>query len=143
MVLRLGHVRLLLFGFWMSFSFSLVTLLPLVLTCLLGFFHLGIPLIILLVRFPLGGCLLLGVLPVFLLLVSWFGLVPVLCLLLWVVLVFAWLVGLVEALKESDYTGKHLHTLLDRVLGSSFVPGFGRGFGIHNVQILVFLVLSF
>ena len=53
-----------------------------------------------------------------------------LCLLLWVMLVLAWLVGLVEALKESDYTGKHLHTLLDRVLGSSFVPGVGRGFGI-------------
>ena len=29
MVLNLGHVRLLLFGFWMSFSFSLGTLLPL------------------------------------------------------------------------------------------------------------------
>ena len=38
-------------------------------------------------------------------------------------------VGSVASLKESDYTGKHL--LLDRVLGSSFVPGFGRGFGIH------------
>ena len=36
MVLRLGLVRLLLLGFWMSFSFSLVTVLPLVLTFLLG-----------------------------------------------------------------------------------------------------------
>ena len=43
-------------------------------------------------------------------------------LLLWVVLVLAWLVGLVEALKESDYTEKHLHTLLDRVLGVQVRP---------------------
>ena len=34
-----------------------------------------------------------------------------LCLLRWVVLVFAWLEVLVEALKESDYTEKHQHTL--------------------------------
>ena len=34
-------------------------------------------------------------------------------------------------LKESDYTEKHLHTLLDRVfLGSRIVPRFGRDFGI-------------
>ena len=70
--------------------------------------------------------------------------VLVLCLLRWVVWVFAWIVVLVEALKESDYTEKHQHTLLDRVfLGSRFVPGFGRDFGIHWVQILVFLVPSF
>ena len=56
-----------------------------------------------------------------------------------VVLVFAWLKVLVEALKESDYTEKHQHTLLDRLFRwSRFVLGFGRGFGI-----LVFLVLSF
>ena len=57
---------------------------------------------------------------------------------------FAWLVVLVEALKESDYTGKHQHTLPDRVFrGSSCVAGFGRDSGIHRVLILVFLVLSF
>ena len=50
----------------MNFSFSLVIVLSLVLTCLLGFFLSGIPLIILLARFLLGDCLLLGVLPVFL-----------------------------------------------------------------------------
>ena len=44
MVLRPGHVRLLLFGFWMNFSSSLVTVLPLVLTFLLGPFLLGISL---------------------------------------------------------------------------------------------------
>ena len=44
MVLRLGLVRLLLLGSWMSFSFSLVTLLPLVLIFLLGLFLLGISL---------------------------------------------------------------------------------------------------
>ena len=44
MVLRLGLVRLLLLGFWMSFSFSLVTVLPLVLNFLLGPFLLGISL---------------------------------------------------------------------------------------------------
>ena len=66
------------------------------------------------------------------------------CLLRWVVRVIALLVVLVEALKESGYTGKHQHTLLDRVfLGSKFVPGFGRDLGIHWVLILVFLVLSF
>ena len=70
--------------------------------------------------------------------------VLVLCLLRWEVLVFAWLLGLVEALKESDYTGRHQHTLLDRVfLYSRSVLGFGRGFGILWVHILVFLVLSF
>ena len=69
-VFRLDLVRLLLFGFWMNFSFSLVTVLSLVLTCLLGFFLLGILLVTLLLRFLLGDCLLLGVLPVFLLLVN-------------------------------------------------------------------------
>ena len=57
MVLRLGLVRLLLFGFWMNFSFSLVTVLPLVLTYLLGPFLLGITLRVLLVRSLLGACL--------------------------------------------------------------------------------------
>ena len=38
------------------------------------------------------------------------------CLLRWVVLVFAWLVVLAVALKESDYTEEHQHTLLDRVI---------------------------
>ena len=58
-------------------------------------------------------------------------------LLHWVVRVYAWLVVLVEALKESGYTGKHQHTLLDRVFrGSKFVPGFGRDLGIHWVLIL-------
>ena len=81
---------------------------------------------------------------VFLPLGIWFVVVLVLCLLRWVVLVFAWLEVLVEALKESDYTEKHQHTLLDRVFrGSRFVPGFGRDLGIHRVLILVFLVLSF
>ena len=41
--------------------------------------------------------------------------VLVLCLLRWVVLVFAWLEVLVEAFKESDFSEKHQHTLLDRV----------------------------
>ena len=82
----------------------------------------------------------LGLLP----LGDWFGMVLVLCLLRWVVLVFTWVVVLVEALKESDYTGKHQHTLLDRVFrGSSLVPEFGRGSGFLWVQILVFLVPSF
>ena len=99
---------------------------------------------VLLVGSLLGACLRMAVLPVFLPLENWFGVVPVLCLLRWVVLVFAWLVVLVGASKESDYTEKHQHTLLDRVfLWSRFVPGFGRDSGIHWVQILVFLVLSF
>ena len=38
------------------------------------------------------------------------GWLLVLCLLRWVVLVFAWLVVLVVALKESDYSEKHQHT---------------------------------
>ena len=144
MVLRLGLVRLLLLGFWMSFSFSLVIMLPLVLTFLLGPFLLGISLRVLLVRSLLGACLKWVMLLSFLPLGGLFGVVLVPCLLRWVVLVFGWLVVLVEALKESDYTEKHQHTWQDRVfLGSRFVPGFGRGFGIHWVLILVFLVLSF
>ena len=129
--------------FWMSFSFFSGIQLPLVLICLQGPFLLGITLRVLLVESLLGACLRMAVLLIFLLLVIWFGVVPVLCLLLWMVLVFAWLMVLVEASKESDHTGKHLHTLLDRVLGSSCVPGFGRGLGVHWVQVLVFLVLSF
>ena len=90
-------------------------------------------------RLPEGGNV-----PSFLASGDWFGVVLVLCLLRWVVLVFTWVVVLVEALKESDYTGKQQHTLLDRVFwGSRFVPGFGRGFGFLWVQILVFLVPSF
>ena len=89
MVLRLDHVRLLLFGFGMSFLFYSGTLLPLVLICLLGFFLLGISLTILLVRFlgclllrsPLGACLRMAVLLVFLLLGILVGVFLVLCLL--------------------------------------------------------------
>ena len=55
MVLRPGHVRLLLFGFWMSFSFFSGIQLPLVLICLQGPFLLGITLRVLLVGSPLGG----------------------------------------------------------------------------------------
>ena len=69
MVFRPGLVRLLLFGFWMNFSFSLAIVLILVLTCLLGCFLLGILLLLLLVGSLLGGCLFRGVLPVFFLLV--------------------------------------------------------------------------
>ena len=131
MVLHPGHVRLLLFGFWMSFLFFLGILLPLVLVCLLGPYFLGTTLRVLLVGFLLGACLGVAVLLVFLLLGSWFRVVLVLCLLHWVVRVFAWLVVLVEALKESGYTGKHQHTLLDRVFrGFRFVLEFGRGLGI-------------
>ena len=91
-------------------------------------------------RLPVGGNALLVFLP----LENWFRVVLMLCLLHWVVLVFAWLEALVEALKESDYTGKHQHTLLDRVFrGSRFVLEFGRGLGILWVRILVFLVPSF
>ena len=80
----------------------------------------------------------------FLPLESWFGVVLVLCLLRWVVLLFAWLEVLVVALKESGYTEKHQHTLLDREFrGSRFVPGFGRDFKILRVLILAFLVSSF
>ena len=144
MVLRPGHVRLLLFGFWMSFSFFSGIQLPLVLICLQGPCLLGITLRVLLVGSLLGACLRVAMLLVFLPLGNWFVVVLVLCLLRWVVLVFAWLEVLVEALKESDYTEKHQHTLLDRVFrGSRFVPGFGRDLGIHRVLILVFLVLSF
>ena len=57
MVLRLGLVRLLLLGFWMSFSFSSGIVLPLVLTFLLGPFLFGISLRVLLVRSLLGACL--------------------------------------------------------------------------------------
>ena len=57
---------------------------------------------------------------------------------------FAWLVVLVEALKEFGFSGKHQHTLLDRVFPRSrFVLGFGRGLGIHSVRILVFPFPSF
>ena len=107
MVLRPGHVRLLLFGFWMSFSFFL-----------------GIQLPVLLVGSLLAACLRVAMLLVCLPPGSWFGVVLVLCLLLWVVLVFAWLEVLVEALKESDYTEKHQHTLLDRVFRG---PGSSQG----------------
>ena len=144
MVLHPGHVRLLLFGFWMSFLFFLGILLPLELVCLLEPYLLGITLRVLLVGFLLGACLGVAVLLVFFLLGSWFRVVLVLCLLHWVVRVFAWLVVLVEALKESGYTGKHQHTLLDRVFrGFRFVLEFGRGLGIHWVRIQVFLVPSF
>ena len=87
MVLLLGHVKLLLFRFWMSFFFFLGILLPLVLVYLLGLCLLGITLRVLLVGFLLGVAALL----VFLHLVNWFRVVLVLCLLHWVVLVFAWL----------------------------------------------------
>ena len=67
MVFRPGHVRLLLFGFWMSFLFFLGILLPLVLVCLQGPYLLGFSLRVLLVGSPLGACLrvvmLLGFLP--------------------------------------------------------------------------------
>ena len=92
------------------FSFFLVTVLPLVLTFLLGPFLLDTSLRVLLVRFLLGACLRGVILLSFLPLGSLFGVVLVPCLLRWVVLVFAWLVVLVEALKESDYTEKHQHT---------------------------------
>ena len=70
--------------------------------------------------------------------------VLVLCLLRWVVRVFAWIVILVEVLKESDYTEKHQHTLLDRVFRvSRFVPGFGRDLGVLRILLLDFLVPSF
>ena len=115
MVLLLGLVRLLLFGFWMSFLFFLGILLPLVLVCLLGLYLLDFSLRVLLVGSPLGVCLRVVMFLVFLPLGDWFGVVLVLCLLRWVVLVFTWVVVLVEALKESDSTGKHQHTLLDRV----------------------------
>ena len=144
MVLLPGLVRLLLFGFWMSFSFFLGILLPLVLVCLLGLFLLDFSLRVLLVGSPLGVCPKVVVFLVFLPLGDWFGVALVLCLLRWVVLVFTWVVVLVEALKESDYTEKHQHTLLDRVFqGSSLVPEFGKGLGFLWVQILVFLVPSF
>ena len=124
--------------------FFLGILLHLVLACLLGPFLFGISMRILLVKFLHGACLGMAVLLVFLPLGDLFGVVLVLCLLRWVLRVLAWMVILVEALKESDYTEKHLHTLLDRVfLGSRFVPGFGRDLGIHWVQFPVFLVLSF
>ena len=97
-----------------------------------------------LVGFLLGACLGMAMLLVFLPLGNWFGVVLVLCLLRWVVRVFAWLEVLVEALKESDFSEKHQHTLLDRVFrGSRFVPGFGRDFEILRALILVFLGLSF
>ena len=49
------------------------------------------------------------------------------CLALRVVVVFTGLAGLVEALKESDYTEKLQHTLLGMVLGrTSFGHAFGR-----------------
>ena len=102
MVLRPGHVRLLLFGFWMSFSFFSGIQLPLVLICLQGPCLLGITLRVLLVGSLLGACLRVAMLLVFLPLGNSFGVVLVLCLLRWVVLVFAWLEVLVEALKESD-----------------------------------------
>ena len=81
MVLHPGHVRLLLFGFWMSFLFFLGIHLPLVLVCLLGPYLLSITLRVLLVGFLLGACLGVAVLLVFLLLGSSFGVVLVLCLL--------------------------------------------------------------
>ena len=70
MVLLLGHVKLLLLIFWMSFLFFLGILLPLVLVCLLVPYLLGITLRVLLVGFLLGACLGVGVLQVFLLLGS-------------------------------------------------------------------------
>ena len=66
-----------------------------------GPFLLGITVRVLLVGSLLGACLRVAVLLVFLLLVNWFGVVLVLCLLRWVVLVFAWLVVLVEALDDT------------------------------------------
>ena len=114
------------------------------LICLQGPCLLGITLRVLLVGSLLGAYLRMAMLLVFLPLGIWFVVVLMLCLLRWVVLGFAWLEVLVEALKESDYTEKHQHTLLDRVFrGFRFVPGFGRGLGIHRVLIMVFLVLSF
>ena len=48
------------------------------------------------------------------------------------------------ALKESDYTEKHQHTLLDMVFRvSRFVPGFVRDSEIQGVLILVFLGAKF
>ena len=72
MVLLLGHVKLLLLVFWMSFLFFLGILLPLVLVCLLVPYLLGITLRVLLVEFLLGACLGLEVFQIFLLLGSWF-----------------------------------------------------------------------
>ena len=144
MVLLLGHVKLLLLIFWMSFLFFLGILLPLVLVCLQVLYLLGIALRVLLVGFLLGACQGVEVLQIFLLLGICFRVVLVPCLLRWVVRVFAWLVVLVEALKESGYRGKHQHTLLDRVFrGSKFVPGLGRDLGILWILILVFLVQVF
>ena len=144
MDLLLGPVRLLLFGFWMSFLFFLGIHLALVLVCLLGLYLLGFSLRVLLVGSPLGVCLRVVMLLVSLLLGDWSGVVIMLCPLRWVVLVFTWVVVLEEALKESDYTGKHQHTLLDRVFrGFGFVPGFGRDFGFLWALILVFLVPRF
>ena len=76
MVLHPGHVRLLLFGFWMSFLFFLGIHLPLVLVCFLVPYLLSITLRVLLVGFLLGACLGVAVLLVFLLLGSSFGVVP-------------------------------------------------------------------
>ena len=115
MVLRPGHVRLLLLGFWMSSFFFLGILLHRVLVCLQGLCLFVTFLTILLVKFLLGAYLGMAVLIVFLPLGDWFRVVLVLCLVRWVVRVFAWVVILVEVLKESDYTGKHQHTLLDKV----------------------------
>ena len=85
-------------------------MLPLLLTFLLGPFLLNTSLRVLLVRFLPGACLKGVMLLSFLPLGDSFGMVLVLCLLRWVVRVFAWLVVLVEALKESDYSEKHQHT---------------------------------
>ena len=85
-----------------------------------------------------------GHVALFLSLGSWFGVVLVLCLLLWVVLVFAWLEVLVEALKSPTIQKNTSTHLLDRLFrGSKFVLGFGRGFGILTFLIPVFLMLSF
>ena len=81
MVLRLGLVRFLLFGFWMSFFFFLGIQLPLVLVCLLGLCLLGIDLRVSLVRFLLGAYLGMGMLLVFLPLENLVGVFLVLCLL--------------------------------------------------------------
>ena len=144
MVLRPGHARHLLLGFWMSSFFFLGILLHRVLVCLQGLCLFVTFLTILLVKFLLGAYLGMAVLLVFLPLGDWFRVVLVLCLLRWVVRVFAWVVILVEVLKESDYTGKHQHTLLDKVFRESrFVLEFGRGLGILWFQVLIFLVTSF